>query len=180
MQTLTIDWANTSAWLTSAAIATIVAAIVTFFSTAYWERRKLSRAELIKSIGEYLAADSERWRAFGDRDGLRKAQGLAKDPAAFEKFKSLPEVVAVQTRIEQARDRMWSAYSHTQIVAPKRVVIAMFRCIKVSDDRQRSFNGLAKSPPNPEHARVIRELVLAARKSFFTRTIKLELFKSEN
>lgn len=73
---------------------------------------------------------------------------------------------------------MWRAYSQTQIVGSPRVVGAMFRCLKLSDDRQRAWKGRAGSPPSPERAKAIGLLVDAARADLALKPLDKSIFSA--
>lgn len=147
-------------WVSAGAIASLVTLAV----NGSWERRKLIRAERMRVYADYLAADSERWRAFGDRDGAKKRQDQ----------EGIAEADAI---VLKARERMWAAYCHAQVAGSDGVVKEMLRCIRISDERQRAYAGRAKSPANPERMGAIRALVTASRKDLRLRGLPESTFE---
>jgi hypothetical protein len=169
-------------WITAAAVATIVGVAATLITNGIlegrklrhtktsdqsklqqlddWENIKLDRSTLRTEVGNYLAADSERWRDMAKRSGIVKdarRNNSDPDPAA---------IAPISKQAESARDRMWAAYARIQLVAPDEVVQATLKCIRLSDDRNRSFAGVTRSPSNPEHLAVLRDLVAKTRNAF--------------
>lgn len=116
-------------WITSGAIVTI-ASILT---TSFWERRKLNRTERSKAYASFLSAFSQRWRAFGDRDGARKREDAEAEAEA-------------DSRVKVLRDVLYAEYAHIQVLASQPVVEAAFRLVTLSDARQRSFATEGQTP----------------------------------
>lgn len=161
-----IEWVTIWGWVTAAALATIISTCATVGVNYYWERRKLMRSERMSAYADYLAADSERWRAFKNRDGAKK-----RGPEGAEAQASADKIV------QEARDRMWDAYSRAQLVAQKGLVSTMLACIRLSDDRQRAYKMGQKSPGDDQRAAAIRNLVTQGRKDLGLRKLPDETFK---
>lgn len=182
-------------WITAAAVATIVGVAATLITNGIlegrklrqaktsdqsklqqlddWESIKLDRSTLRTEVGNYLAADSERWRDMAKRSGIVKdsrRHNSDPDPAA---------IAEITKQAESARDRMWAAYARIQLVAPDEVVQATLKCIRLSDDRSRSFAGVTRSPSNPEHLAVLRDLVAKTRKAFRLDVMQEEVATAE-
>lgn len=136
--------------LGTASIAAVISAVIALGSGAYWERRKLIRAERVRAYSEYLAADSERWRAFGFARGARRRGDVEAEASADES-------------VARAREDMYRAYTLAQVAGSQEVVSAMLACIRVSDARQRAYAGRAKSPASDARAAALATLVKAAR-----------------
>lgn len=164
-----LDLGTLLGWVSSTAIAAVIATVITALITSYWERKKLARAERVAAYTGYLSADSDRWRAFATRDGLAKTLG-----------RTAPEIAALDDDIRRLRAEMWRAYSQTQLVGSKGVVAAMFQCLKLSDQRQRSWGGRGASPPNPERARAIGALIAAARSDLSLKPLDRSIFSVED
>lgn len=162
-----IDWSEVTRPLLATGLAAgTVSALVAFLVSGFWERRKLIRAERVRAYADYLAADSERWKAFGDRDRARKA--------------SLEEEAAEQEAIiRRTRHEMWRAYAMTQVSGSPEVVKAMLACLRISDDRQRAFTGRAKSPGQDTRARALAKLVTAARTDLRLKELPLNTFEQD-
>lgn len=160
-----IEWPVIWGWVSAAALATLVSTGFTVGLNYYWEKRKLMRSERMSAYADYLAADSERWRAFADRDGAKK-----KGTEATEALE------AADKTVQEARVRMWDAYSRSQLVAQKGLVKAMFTCIRISDDRQRSYTGKSKSPGDDQRKAAIRNLITEGRKDLGLRQLPDKTF----
>lgn len=159
-----LDWSQISRFLLTTGVAAgTVSALVAFFVSGFWERRKLIRAERVRAYADYLAADSERWRAFGDRDGARKLLNADEEHAADQ-------------IVRQARHEMWRAYALTQVAGSPEVVKAMLTCIRLSDDRQRAFTGRGSAPGQDARQRALAELVTAARRDLQLKALSAETF----
>ncbi len=109
-------------WVSSAAVATIAAIVV----SSVWERRKLSRTERAVSYADFLGLSSQLWRSFADRDGASKRG------ATFETHKC-------NERIRALRSELYTSYARIQILGSQRVVESALAYLRLSDDRNRAF-----------------------------------------
>lgn len=159
-----MDISNTVETVGSWVTAGAVASLVTIATTGARERRKLVRAERIRSYAEYLATDSERWAAFAQRYRAKMSGDEASYATADERVKAL-------------RDRMYAAYCHAQVAGSEPVVKAMIDCLRVSDARQAAFHASGRrSPGVDDRARALRALVSAARADLKLKSFSEALF----
>lgn len=140
---------NIGTWIS----AGVVASVVSWFTTNYWERRKLARGERAAAYAKFLDASSRRWRAFGDRDGAVKAG----DVAAQDK---------VRPRIHKTRDEQYSAYTAIQVLGSPATVEAALNLINAYDSRNVNFNSPGSAPTvgNDRRSELLAVLVESARR----------------
>lgn len=134
-------------WITSAAVAAFVSILV----TVRWERKKLSRAERSSAYSDFLSVFSQRWRAFGDRDGAKKRGDLT----------SLAEL---ESRVISLRDDLYDAYTCIQILGSQDVIERALACVRLADDRNRAFkNPALKGVGADERSAALAAFVRACR-----------------
>lgn len=151
-------------WLTAAAVVAVASVAI----NTYWERRKLNRSERSQAYAAFLHAFSRRWRAFGDRDGAKRAD----DSLAFD---------AAESRILDLRDDLYESYTKIQILAPQDVVEAALQCVRLSDQRNKAFKQPSKHKGVGIDARnaVLAEFVRAARDDLGLKALDVNRLRSQ-
>lgn len=140
---------NVGTWIS----AGVVASIVSWFTTNFWERRKLTRGERAAAYATFLDASSRRWRAFADRDGAVKGGDT-----------TLQE--AIKPRILSTRDEQYAAYTAIQVLGSPATVEAALDVINAYDSRNVNFNSPGSAPPvgNDRRTELLATLVANSRK----------------
>lgn len=160
--------ADTSSWITAAAIATLISTLSSGGLAYYWERRKLNRSERATAYAAFLDSFSKRWGAFADRDraaiaGRRLATDRNADP--LEAKQAAYDLDAADTRAIDLRDELYEAYTRIQILSPQEVVEAALGLVRLSDQRNRAFKAPEKhaSPANDVRSAELALFVRCAR-----------------
>lgn len=145
----------------------VVAAVISGIINIFWERRKLSRTEKANAYSEFLRATSKRWRAFGDRDGARKARDEA-------------EVERLNEHLRSIRDEQWGAYALVQIVGSPDAAAKALTLIRAFDDRNKNFinPGSGRNIGGDQRTEMQNSFVAAARKDMGLRKLNSKKLKN--
>lgn len=139
---------NVGTWIS----AGFVASVVSWISTNFWERRKLTRGERATANANFLDASSRRWRAFADRDSAAKSGNV-------EMLES------VKLRIVSTRDGQYAAYTAIQVLVTPATVEAALDVMNAYHSRNVNFNSPGSAPKlgNDRRSEMLAKLVECSR-----------------